>query len=116
MLFEIVQEIKTAKFYSILADEVTSHNTEHLALCTCFVDAKGDTREEFMTFLSQCLTGRYIAEKIIKFLKDNDLPVENTMARAMMVSAICPLSVWVFKHKYKKCLHLQHISTAVPIN
>ena len=78
VLFGIVQEIKTAKFYSILADEVTSHNTEHLALCTRFVDAKGDIREEFMTFLSlERLTGRYIAEKIIEFLKDNDLNVEN---------------------------------------
>ena len=78
VLFGIVQEIKTAKFYSILADEVTSHNTEHLALCTRFVDAKGDNREEFMTFLSlERLTGRYIAEKIIEFLKDNDLNVEN---------------------------------------
>ena len=66
MLFEIVQEIKTAKFYSIIADEVTSHNTEHLALCTRFVDAKGDIREEFMTFLSlERITGRYIAEKIM---------------------------------------------------
>ena len=43
VLFEIVQEIKTAKVYSILADEVTSHNTEHLALCTRLVGAKGDT-------------------------------------------------------------------------
>ena len=78
VLFGIVQEIKTAKFYSILADEVTSHNTEHLALCTRFVDAKGDIREVFMTFLSlERLTGRYIAEKIIEFLKDNDLNVEN---------------------------------------
>ena len=78
VLFGIVQEIKTAKFYSILADEVTSHNTEHLALCTRFVDAKGDIREEFMTFLSlERLTGRFIAEKIIEFLKDNDLNVEN---------------------------------------
>lgn len=60
----IVQKIKTAKFYSILADEVTSHNTEHLALCTRLVDAKGDIREEFMTFLSlERLTGRYIAER-----------------------------------------------------
>ena len=40
MLFEIVQEIKTAKFYSILADEVTTHNTEHLTLCTLLVGAK----------------------------------------------------------------------------
>ena len=28
------------------------NNTEHLALCTRFVDAKGDIRVEIMTFLS----------------------------------------------------------------
>ena len=78
VLYEIVQEIKTGKLCSILGDEVTSHNKEHLALCTCFVDAKSDIREEFMSFLSlERITGRYIAEKIMEFLKDNDLPVEN---------------------------------------
>ena len=57
---------------------ILAHNTEHLALCIRFVDAKGDIREEFMTFLSlERITGRYIAEKIMEFLKDNDLPVEN---------------------------------------
>ena len=31
-----------------------------------------------MSFLSlERITGRYIAEKIMEFLKDNDLPVEN---------------------------------------
>ena len=73
--------------------------------------------EEFMTFLLlERITGRYIAEKIMEFLKDNDLPVENIRGQGLMVPAICPLSVLVFKHKYEKCLHLQHISTAVHIN
>ena len=32
MLSCIVQEIKSAKFYTVMADEVTSHNSEQLAL------------------------------------------------------------------------------------
>ena len=124
MLFEIVQEIKTAKLYSILADEVTSHNTEHLALCTCFVDAKGDIREEFMTFLSlERLTGRYIAEKIIKFLKDNDLPVENThgqgydgvsnmsserMGVQAQIQEVSPLATYIHCSSYQLNLVISH--------
>ena len=40
ILNEIIGEIKAEKFYSVLADEVTSHNTEHLSLCAWFVDSK----------------------------------------------------------------------------
>ena len=46
-----------------------------MALCTHFVDAKGDIREEFMSL--ECITGRYIAEKIMELLKDDNLPIEN---------------------------------------
>ena len=33
VLNDIVKEVWKAKFYSIQADDVTSHNTEHFALC-----------------------------------------------------------------------------------
>ena len=48
---KIISEIIETKFFSILADEVTSHNVEHLALCIRFVDAKCDIREEFVAFV-----------------------------------------------------------------
>ena len=35
----IVQAVKQARFYSIMADEVNSHNSEHLAICVRFVDS-----------------------------------------------------------------------------
>ena len=44
----LVDEVKKSKYYAILADEVSSHNTEHLALCLRFVDAHCDIREEFV--------------------------------------------------------------------
>lgn len=34
----IVAKIKHAKFFSMLADEVSSHNTEHLPICIQYVD------------------------------------------------------------------------------
>lgn len=51
ILRDIVKEIKVAHFYSICADEVTSHNTEQLAICVRFVDVGGNIREEFLTFV-----------------------------------------------------------------
>ena len=40
-----------AQFFSVLADEVSSHNVEHLVLCIRFVDSNLDIREEFIPFL-----------------------------------------------------------------
>ena len=47
----ITTEVRKARFFSVLADEVSSHNVEHLALCLRFVDEKCDIREEFVTFV-----------------------------------------------------------------
>ena len=47
----IVDDVNSSPFYSILADEVTSHNVEHLATCIWFVDSKHDIKEEFLAFL-----------------------------------------------------------------
>ena len=46
-----MEEVKAAKFYTVLPDEVTSHSIEHLALCARFVDSHKDIPEEFLTFL-----------------------------------------------------------------
>lgn len=48
---KIISEVKEARFYSVLADEVSSHNVEHLPLCLRFVDSNSDIREEFVAFL-----------------------------------------------------------------
>ena len=42
ILKHIVEEVKVAKFYTALADEVASHIIEHLPLCTWFVDSHKD--------------------------------------------------------------------------
>ena len=34
----ILEEIREARFYAVMADEVTSHNTEVMPLCIRFVD------------------------------------------------------------------------------
>ena len=78
MLHTIVDELKAARWYAILADEVTSHNTEHLAICVRLVDQNNDIREEFLAFIDiDRITGAEIADAIVKFIQDNDVPIEN---------------------------------------
>ena len=43
----VLDELKAALYYSILADEVTSHNVEHLAICASLVDKKKTSRRNF---------------------------------------------------------------------
>ena len=73
----IVEEIKKAPFYTILADEVTLHNVEHLAICARFVE-NSDIREEFLAFINlDRIPGEKIARDINKLLEENYIPVAN---------------------------------------
>ena len=57
---------------------MTSHNVEHLAICARFVDKNKNVKEEFLTFLQlERVTGEKIAESILDFLKESNIPVEN---------------------------------------
>ena len=74
----ILNDLNAAPFYTILADEVTSHNVEHVAICARFVDRKKEVREEFLSFLKlERITGEKIAEAILEFLKENNIPAVN---------------------------------------
>ena len=71
-------EIKAAKLYSIMADEVTSHNKEQLALCARFIDKNNDVREDFIAFIHlPRITGEVIAETIVSTLQGLGLEIEN---------------------------------------
>ena len=71
-----MEKIIQYKYYNVLADKVTSHSTEHLALCARFVDAGGDIK--FLSFQQlDHITGQCTAEGIVGFLKDVCLQVEN---------------------------------------
>ena len=49
---QIIREVKVAKFFSILADEVADvSNKEQMPLVLHFVDTKGHIREEFIKFI-----------------------------------------------------------------
>ena len=75
LLQRIIDDLTAAPFYAILADQVTSHNVEHLAICARFVDrSTKEVREEFLTFLKlDRITGERIADGIFGFLKENNI-------------------------------------------
>ena len=50
ILANIVSEIKKAHFYSVLVDEVSSHNVEHLPVCVHFVDSENHISRRFCIF------------------------------------------------------------------
>ena len=78
ILKNLLEEIKAAKFYSIIADEVTSHNKEQLALCARFIDKNNDVREDFIAFIHlPRITGEVIAETIVSTLQGLGLEIEN---------------------------------------
>ena len=51
LLNTIISEVKEATFFSVLANEVSSHNVEHLAMCLRFVDSECNIRKEFVAFI-----------------------------------------------------------------
>ena len=77
ILHDLLEEIRLAKFFTVLADEVTASNLEHLAICIRFVDVHSDIMEELTFQQLELITGKHIAEAIIEYLQENGLQVEN---------------------------------------
>ena len=58
-LKNLIEEMKAAKLHSVMADEVTSHNKEQLALCERFIQKNNDVREDLTAFIRlPRITGR----------------------------------------------------------
>ena len=74
----LLSEIREAKFYSVLADEVSCHNAEQMPLCIRFVDKDCNIREEFLEFVAmKRVTGSAIGMAILGKLEKWLLPVED---------------------------------------
>ena len=77
---QLVEEVKEAKFFSILADEVTDvSNKEQLSVLLRFLDREGEVREEFLHFVScdQGVDGEAIAGYILSSLRGCGLDCNN---------------------------------------
>ena len=74
----IVGDINASPLYSVLCDEVTSHNQEYLSVCIRFIDQRKEIREEFLAFLPlERITGEAISQVVLKFLRDSGIPSSN---------------------------------------
>ena len=77
---KITDEIREAKFFSVLADEAADcANVEQLSLVVRFVDSKHQIREEFLGFVpcKNGLSGEAIANTIQDFLRDRGLSIDD---------------------------------------
>ena len=78
ILVGIVAEVKIAQFFSMLADEVSFHNIEHLPICLRFIDSECNIREEFIGFTKlQRVRAVDIADAIIISLENLGLSLSN---------------------------------------
>ena len=65
------------KIFSVLADEVSSHNVEHLPICLRFVDGECNIREEFIGFVKlERVRAVDIADAIIHTIENLGLSVQ----------------------------------------
>jgi hypothetical protein len=74
----ILGNVNKAKFFSIMADEITSFNKEIMPLCVRYVTSDNEIREDFLLF--SCLsriTGQSMASTIFNKLEELGLEVKN---------------------------------------
>lgn len=109
-----------------MADEVASHNVEHLAICARFVDAENNTREEFLTFVKlERTTDSYVAEQVMKFLNSVGLHLcgqsydgassrsSECIGRQARIKLKSPLAVYIHCSCHQLNLVISH-SCALP--
>ncbi|XP_028413710.1 52 kDa repressor of the inhibitor of the protein kinase-like [Dendronephthya gigantea] len=77
---KLTDEIREARFYSILADEASDcSNIEQLSIVIRFVDKQCQIREEFLGFVpcKKGVSGEAVAATIEEFLRDQNLPIDD---------------------------------------
>ena len=78
ILEPLLDEIRQAKFFTILADEITSHNTEQLAFVIRFVDRACEIREEFISFSQlEQTSGLAVSTELLRLLETYSLDCRN---------------------------------------
>ena len=74
----LVNEVVSAKHFSIMVDGITSFNKEVMPLCVRFVDSNRDIREEFLQYsILTRVTGKATATCVLDSLNQLGLDVKN---------------------------------------
>ena len=107
----IISEVKEAMFFSVLADEVSCHNAEHLPLCLRFIDKSFNIREEFVGFVKlPKVKAIDIANAIISTLEELGLSLQNLRGQGYDGAATMSGEKSGFKSNFetysqKLCIH-----------
>ena len=107
----IIKDIKDARFFTILADEVTDcSNLEQLSIAIRFVDKHEEIREEFLDFVQvERITGNALATAILTRLQSWGIDIKN--CRGQGYDGWCPQAERGFRDVYQKLLHLHSTLT-----
>ena len=74
---QLIDEVKEAKFFSIMTDEVESHRTEQLPVCVRLVVNECNIREEFLEFGKYVQTnGESIFKELMRIIEKAGLDTE----------------------------------------
>lgn len=86
IVFKIIEKVKKATYYTVIADEVTDcSNKEQLSLVLRYVNPEDNLIcEDFVAFIEcECgITGRALADKILTFLNINGLNPQKLRGQA----------------------------------
>ena len=109
----IVQDIKNARYFSILADEAADiSNVEQMAIVIRFVDSTSRIRESFLGFY-QCnegLSGKAVSAKILETVKELGLDMNNCRGQgydgAGNMAGKCTGAATLIQKKYSQALYV----------
>lgn len=116
---KIVDEVKEAKFFTVVADEVADvSNTEQMSIVLRYVDSQCEIKEEFIAFTSckSGTTGEALSENILSVLRRHGLDIDLLRGQAYdgagamagsisgvaaRIQSLCPLALYThcFSHK-----------------
>ena len=83
IMTDLMAEVQEARWFSVMADEVCSHNKEILAVCIRFVDRESNIREEFLSFTKvDRITGEVLAAEIKTIIEKKGLEMRNLRGQA----------------------------------
>ena len=109
MQTSIIDEVKEATLFSLLADETTDFSRqEQLTVCLRYVSIYCGIRERFLWFaLAPDLTSLGLSIQLLQILENCGIAVINIKIKVMMVRLPCPVRKMRSKSIYLRNAHRQ---------
>ena len=83
VLKQIIDEVREAVGYTIIADEVTAYNKQLMSICIRYVTKELKVTDQFLDFKPvDDIRGETLFEEISSFMIENNLPMENCLGQA----------------------------------